>query len=297
MNEADRRYLATATQRIDKLLAARAAAPIHPDDLSEELQRFAEKLDALLDSLAALRALSIALANGDLSHDPPSGIHLLGPLKQLQASLRHLTWQTQQVARGDLDQQVDFLGEFSAAFNQMIQSLREKRIAEEKIRYLSEHDSLTGLYNRAFFDAELERLGREGPFPVGFVMADLDGLKSTNDELGHHVGDLLIQRSAQVIQSSLDEDDLLARLGGDEFAIVLPEADLARTTDIVVAIRQAEAHANRKAGLFPISISLGAGVARGAAELRAALRQADEQMYADKTARKKAARGAAGRNL
>lgn len=286
MKEADRRYLAAATEQIDALLAARAARPIGAEGLSEELQPFAERLDALLASISALRRLSIALANGDLSYDAPQGIHLLGPLKQLQSSLRHLTWQTQQVAQGDLEQQVDFLGDFSDAFNQMIESLREKRLAEEKIRYLSEHDSLTGLHNRAFFDAELNRLANSGDYPVSLVIADLDGLKRVNDELGHHVGDLLIQKAAQVLQASLGADDVLARLGGDEFAIILTGADAAQASATLEKIRTAEANANRKDKVFPIHISLGAGTASVPAALREALREADQAMYRDKAARK-----------
>ncbi|NEX21900.1 diguanylate cyclase [Thiorhodococcus mannitoliphagus] len=288
MNEADRRYLAAATQQIEALLAARAAKPLQPTGLSEGLQPFAERLDALLESLAALRRLSIALANGDLAHETPSGSHLLGPLKQLQSSLRHLTWQTQQVAQGDLEQHVDFLGDFSDAFNQMIQALREKRLAEEKIRYLSEHDSLTGLHNRAFFDTELARLRAKGTYPVSLIIADLDGLKRVNDELGHHVGDLLIQKAAQVLQTSLGPDDVLARLGGDEFAIILPGAGASQADTVLARLRTAEANANRKEAVFPIHISLGAGVASDPTDLREALRRADEAMYADKAERKAA---------
>ncbi|NEV63396.1 GGDEF domain-containing protein [Thiorhodococcus minor] len=286
MNEADRRYLTAAARQIDALLSARAATPIRAEGLSDELQCLAERLDALLESLSALRRLSIALANGDLSHDSPQGIHLLGPLKQLQSSLRHLTWQTQQVAQGDLEQHVDFLGDFSDAFNQMIQALRDKRIAEEKIRYLSEHDSLTGLHNRAFFDDELSRLSKQGRYPVSLVIADLDGLKRVNDELGHHVGDLLIQKAAQVLQSCLGDDDVLARLGGDEFAIILAGADASQASATLERLRGAEAKANRKDKVFPIHISVGAGTASEPAELREALRRADQAMYRDKAERK-----------
>ena len=291
MNEADRLYLADAARRIEALLAARPAAPLRPEGLSEELQALAEPLDRLLLSLNALRELSIALANGDLSHEAPAGIHLLGPLKQLQSSLRHLTWQTQEVARGDLEQQVDFLGEFSEAFNQMIRALREKRVAEERVRYLSEHDSLTGLRNRAFFDAELSRLGKEGRYPVSLIIADLDGLKRVNDELGHQVGDLLIQRAAQVLQSCLAPTDVLARLGGDEFVIMLEAASESQAHATLERIRIAEASTNRKDRLFPIHVSVGAGTASEPGGLREALRRADQAMYEDKASRKSATEG------
>ncbi|MBK1721033.1 GGDEF domain-containing protein [Thiocystis violacea] len=286
MNDSDRRYLAAATARIEQLLGARGAGPLRPEGLTGELQHFAEHFDALLETLTALRRLSIALANGDLAHEPPPGAHLLDPLKQLQSSLLHLTWQTQQVALGDLGQHVDFLGAFSDAFNQMIQALREKRVAEEKIRYLSEHDVLTGLHNRAFFEAELERLSTGSAYPVSLIIADLDGLKRINDELGHHVGDLLIQKAAQVIQSGLGSEGVLARLGGDEFAIILPEADQVAAAEIIARIRLNEAKVNRKDTVFTIAVSLGAGTAFASSALQQALRQADQAMYEDKARRK-----------
>lgn len=85
----------------------------------------------------------------------------------------------------------------------MIQALQEKRSAEEKVRYLSVHDSLTGLYNRAYFNEELDRLRAASDYPVSFLIADLDGLKTANDTRGHQVGDLLIKKAAQVLQHGM----------------------------------------------------------------------------------------------
>ncbi|MBK9471280.1 MAG: HAMP domain-containing histidine kinase [bacterium] len=86
--------------------------------------------ERLADDAEAMRAFSAALAGGNLDFSPPPRIHLLGPLKALQSSLRHLTWQTREVASGHLEHRIDFLGEFSVAFNSMIDSLRAKRQAE-----------------------------------------------------------------------------------------------------------------------------------------------------------------------
>ena len=70
---------------------------------------------------------SKALANGDLMKEPPKVDNVLAaPIKALQGSLRHLVWQTEQVAKGDFSQKVDFMGEFSEAFNTMIQQLSER---------------------------------------------------------------------------------------------------------------------------------------------------------------------------
>lgn len=291
MNEGDHGYLAAATVRIDKVLAAQGAKPLCPRGLSPELQAFAERFDHLLDALEALRRFTIALANGNVAHDPPPGIHLLGPLKHLQASLRHLTWQTQQVAAGDLSQHVDFLGEFSTAFNAMIAALREKRAAEEKARYLSVHDSLTGLYNRNYFNETLDLLCEQN-YPVSLLIADLDGLKTANDTRGHLIGDLLIKKAAQVLQHGVRPDDVVTRIGGDEFAIILHNADAEMAKAAIAQIRATMDAYNQRDGAFPISMSLGASTASYRQDLDQVLRLADEAMYQDKIQRKGTARHA-----
>ncbi len=97
-----------------------------------------------IQEILELRDFSLALANGDLSVHLPVKGHLAGSLKALQASLRHLSWQVRQVAEGDLSQRVDFMGEFSDAFNAMTVSLdstrRELRASEERYRRLVEAD-------------------------------------------------------------------------------------------------------------------------------------------------------------
>ena len=79
-----------------------------------------------------------AIANGNLEVNPPKDPlhknHVITQYKQLHSNLLHLTWQTQQIAKGDLKQKVSFLGEFSIGFNKMIEALREKELLEDKIK-------------------------------------------------------------------------------------------------------------------------------------------------------------------
>jgi len=87
-----------------------------------------EGLKYLADCLIETRNLARTLSKGDLeSFTPSPNNEVAAPLKSLHASLRHLTWQTQQVAKGDYRQRVDFMGNFSAAFNTMVQELEERR--------------------------------------------------------------------------------------------------------------------------------------------------------------------------
>jgi len=100
----------------------------------QSLKRLVEVTNLFLIQHAESRQFLEMLAGGDLDCDPPPRNLLLSPFKQLHSNLRHLVWQTHQVAKGDLSQQVDFLGTFADAFNSMIASLREKRRIEEELR-------------------------------------------------------------------------------------------------------------------------------------------------------------------
>ncbi len=103
------------------------------------------------------------------------------------------------------------------------EDITERRRAEAEIVHLARHDVLTGLANRAEFNAKLEeaskRLKRNGG-TLTVMMLDLDKFKAVNDTLGHPAGDQLLVEVGRRLQSTIRETDVLARLGGDEFAII-----------------------------------------------------------------------------
>ena len=103
------------------------------------------------------------------------------------------------------------------------EDITERRRAEAEIVHLARHDGLTGLANRAEFNARLEeassRLRRNGG-AVTVMMLDLDKFKAVNDTRGHLAGDQLLLEVGRRLQSEIRETDVLARLGGDEFAII-----------------------------------------------------------------------------
>ncbi|MBS1694668.1 MAG: EAL domain-containing protein [Actinobacteria bacterium] len=95
--------------------------------------------------------------------------------------------------------------------------------AEDQLRYLAEHDDLTGLHNRRALLAHLDaRLAPGQPGPVSVLFFDLDRLKAINDYLGHTAGDWFIRILAERLQQGQDGPNLIARLGGDEFVVVPP---------------------------------------------------------------------------
>jgi len=126
----------------------------------------------------------------------------------------------------------------------LIEDITERRRAEAEIVHLARHDALTGLPNRAEFNARLEdaseRIKRSGG-AVTVMMIDLDRFKAVNDTLGHLAGDDLLVEVGRRLQGTIGDDDVLARLGGDEFAIIQPGGADQRTDAMALAIRIIEA--------------------------------------------------------
>ncbi|HVN56202.1 MAG TPA: MASE3 domain-containing protein [Anaerolineaceae bacterium] len=160
--------------------------------------------------------------------------------------------------------------------------ITDRKQAEDELRFLSSHDTLTGLYNRAYFEQEMVRLAETDQFPASIVIADVDGLKAVNDAYGHLTGDKLLQRAAHILRSAFRTEDVIARMGGDEFAILLADAD-----EAVAAHAQRRVHAileayNQVNPEFQISLSLGTATAIAGYMLMETYKHADQNMYQEK---------------
>jgi diguanylate cyclase (GGDEF)-like protein len=143
-------------------------------------------------------------------------------------------------------------------------------------------DELTGLFNRRGWDRLIEReetrAARYDHAATVFMM-DVDGLKRTNDELGHNAGDLLLRRAADAIRSVIREHDIAARLGGDEFAVLAVESD----ADDAVGLHERLEAAFAEAG---VSLSVGMAYRERSGGILAAIDRADTLMYARKAERR-----------
>ncbi len=176
-----------------------------------------------------------------------------------------------------------------------IVDITERKEAEDKLRFMSFHDALTGLFNRAYFEQEMKRLDGGRQYPVSFIACDLDGLKQINDQHGHDTGDQAIKAAAKVLGlNTFRKEDMVARIGGDEFAIILPSVDLKENPAILNRIRHGlDEYNNSKIddGLYrPISMSIGYSVVHQDESLEEGYKKADAAMYREKST-KKASRG------
>ncbi|MBI3150690.1 MAG: diguanylate cyclase [Chloroflexi bacterium] len=163
--------------------------------------------------------------------------------------------------------------------------ITERKQMEEKLKQLSIHDALTGLYNRGFFDEELTRIERGRQFPVSFAMADVDHLKEMNDHQGHAAGDAMLKRTVQVLTAAFRADDIVARIGGDEFAVILPNTDAMAAKNILLRVRHILEKHNDEQEDIPLIISFGVSTADKSMPLVDALKAADANMYREKRAR------------
>jgi|GEM_PF-2891519 len=158
----------------------------------------------------------------------------------------------------------------------------ELRIEREKeIIYLGNHDFLTGLYNRRFFEYELIRLDTKRNFPLTIIMGDVNGLKLINDSFGHSMGDELLVKLSQVLKSTFRSDDIVARVGGDEFMMLLPKADAIVAEKMITRVKNLLSL--EKVGNSEFSISFGFEVKTGNEQNTSKIiKEAENKMYRQK---------------
>lgn len=179
-------------------------------------------------------------------------------------------------------------GEGKAGLTVTLENIDERKKAEQELQHLALHDTLTGLYNRYYFDQELNRLAalaRDNNEQHALLYLDLDHFKVINDSQGHSQGDAILREVASLLSVGLSKNDVLCRVGGDEFALLLCNCDLGSAA--LLAQRQCAAlqqgHYRVGDKVYKISCSIGLSKIDGSAnEAQQYLQQADIALYVAK---------------
>lgn len=160
--------------------------------------------------------------------------------------------------------------------------ISDRKKEEDRIKYLSFHDQLTGLYNRRYFENEMDKLNDSRKYPISIIVADLNYLKEINDNYGHATGDRYIKLSATVLDDATRHEDIVARIGGDEFAVLLPETNFESAKLIVERINSRLDDLNKT--IDPeIMLALGSATAENSHDsLELIFKKADNRMYRNK---------------
>jgi diguanylate cyclase (GGDEF)-like protein len=168
----------------------------------------------------------------------------------------------------------------------VLAALERAERTEADLRYLADHDSLTGLLDRRRFRSELDqavsfsaRYGGRG----AVMIVDIDGLKAVNDSLGHHAGDNLIRQVAAVMRERVRSSDIVARLSGDEFAILMPQTDVEGALHLGEDLRaqvadSVQATSDSEPATISVGITMFGGGEKGTGS-EAVLVAADQAMY------------------
>jgi len=158
------------------------------------------------------------------------------------------------------------------------EDITERRRDREKIWYISTHDALTGLYNRAYFEEELARLERGRRFPVTVLIADVDGLRQVNSSQGTAAGDVLLRSTGEILRACFRAEDVVARIGGDEFGALLPDIAAISVEAIFVRVARRLDSYNQSHPKSPLYFSVGMASAEHGNTLREAVKEAEQRM-------------------
>ena len=162
----------------------------------------------------------------------------------------------------------------------LARDITERKRRLEKIEFLSYHDQLTGLYNRRRYKQQIVHMDRPENLPLAVIMADLNGLKLTNDAFGHQMGDVLLTRTADVLRRICNEETVF-HMGGDEFVLVLPNTGGKSAEEVCRRIQQEVA--GESTGMLVFSVSIGYALKQSPQEsFNDVFRQAEDDMYRHK---------------
>lgn len=174
----------------------------------------------------------------------------------------------------------------------IVHDITDRKNAEEKIRYNSFHDSVTGLYNRTYFEDRISRLAAGMAASVGLIICDLDGLKLINDTFGHVFGDKMLTSVAELLRNCSRGRQTIARIGGDEFAVIIENTSAELLEEACDCIRDEVGKYNEVNKLVLMSLSIGSAITGDKIRVSDLFKEADNAMYREKLHRRQSNRNA-----
>lgn len=163
----------------------------------------------------------------------------------------------------------------------VFRDITEEKKRLDEIEYLSRHDSLTGLYNRRFFEDTLAKLDVPENLPLTILVSDINGFKLINDAFGHLTGDKLLKMAADAVRRGCYPHRNVIRWGGDEFIVILPKTCANETLNVMQRVR--EEFAKVKIKSLQLSLSLGSETKiYPGQDIMEILKTAEANMYRDK---------------
>ncbi len=141
-------------------------------------------------------------------------------------------------------------------FGVLIKDVTYEERIKEKIEYLTYHDKLTGLYNRAYLEEKMKEINVDDT--IGIIMGDANALKLINDVYNHDFGDDLLIRISEKLVEAIRDDGVVARWGGDEFLILLPKASIDLVNKVLLKLEKTFKDEVLKG--IPVSLSLGSSI-------------------------------------
>jgi diguanylate cyclase (GGDEF)-like protein len=166
----------------------------------------------------------------------------------------------------------------------LLRDITEMRLSQEQVKFLRRHDSMTGVYDRTYFEREVSRAGDRNIGGTAVVMCDVDGLKLINDTLGHAAGDDVLRVVASALSKTFTAgQDIVARIGGDEFAVITYRMDKASIEAAIDQFMGMITYYSLSNPQLPVSVSVGWAADFGdGADIDALLKEADNAMYRQK---------------
>ncbi|MDA8432033.1 MAG: GGDEF domain-containing protein [Nitrospiraceae bacterium] len=184
-------------------------------------------------------------------------------------------------------QEAVFKDPVTEVYEHVVTLVHSLRLTQDRLKTMAVRDSLTGVYNRNFFNEiianEIERTKRYGD-KFSIVIMDIDNFKQINDVYGHLIGDWILRECAATLSKSVRSSDLLVRFGGDEFLVLTLETDSGTCDALTTRVNEHLSSWNREHADhdYRLSVSVGCAVFEQGKDLMEVIKEADFRMYENK---------------